>query len=52
MTDRTVGDFRAIGVVLDNARLCAIGGQPLYEEARTLLNEAVGASLIVRGTKF
>jgi hypothetical protein len=52
VADRTVGDFRAIGVIYDNARLCAIGGQPLYEEARKNLNEAVGASLVIRGTKF
>ena len=52
ITQRTPGEFRDIGVVLDNSRKCAESAGPTYEEARKLVNEAIGASLVLRGAKF
>lgn len=52
VAQRTPGEFKKIGVVLDNARLCAEATIPVYEEARAKLNEGVGASLVLRGQKF
>lgn len=49
---QTSGSFHAIGVVHDNARLCAASGGPIYDEGRKRLSEAVSASLVLNGTKF
>jgi hypothetical protein len=49
---RTPGEFRAIGVVRDNARFCATEAPKAYDEIRKLVNEAVSAGLVVQGTKF
>lgn len=49
---RTPAEFRAIGVERDNARFCAAEAPAAYEELRKSVNEAVGASLVVRGQKF
>jgi hypothetical protein len=50
--DQTPGKFRDIGVVYDNARICAASVVPTYEEARTLFNSAVGARGVVQGVNF
>jgi hypothetical protein len=50
--NQTTSKFKEIGVVYDNARLCATGAAPIYEEARSLLNDATGAQLILSGVKF
>lgn len=49
---RTPGEFRAIGVVRDNARFCSTEAPKAYDEIRKLVNEAVGASTVVQGAKF
>lgn len=49
---RTPGEFRAIGVVRDNARFCATEAPKAYDEVRKLVNETLGASLVIQGTKF
>jgi hypothetical protein len=49
---RTPSEFRAIGVVRDNARLCAADAPKAYDELRKQVNVAVGASLVITGAKF
>lgn len=49
---RTPSEFRAIGVVRDNARLCATEAPKAYDELRKQVNEVVGASLVMSGAKF
>jgi hypothetical protein len=49
---QTSGAFHAIGVVHDNARLCAASANPIYDDAKANLTLAISASLIVNGTKF
>jgi hypothetical protein len=49
---RTPGEFRAIGVIRDNARFCSTEAPKAYDEVRKLVNEVVGASLVVQGAKF
>lgn len=49
---RAEGQFLQIGAVHDNARACANGAAPIYDEARLNLNQAVGASLVMTGQKF
>ncbi len=49
---RTPAEFRAIGVVRDNARFCAVEAPAAYEELRKQVNVVIGASLVVSGAKF
>jgi hypothetical protein len=49
---RTPQEFRAIGVVRDNARFCATEAPAAYEELRKQINVVIGASLVVSGAKF
>jgi len=44
--------FHAIGVVSDNARLCATSASPTYDTIRQQISTAVSASLVLSGTKF
>jgi len=50
--DQTAGKFRAIGVVNDNARICADGTTPIYDEARSLFSTAVHAQGVLSGVNF
>lgn len=52
VTQRTPGEFKAIGVTFDNPRKCVEGASADYEAARKSINEAIGASLVIRGAKF
>lgn len=52
VVDLTPGKFRDIGVVFDNARICADSVAPTYEEARGIINTAVGARGILQGVNF
>jgi len=49
---KTSGKFHEIGVVHDNARLCADKGGPLYDQAALQINDAIGASGVITGAKF
>ncbi len=52
VTQRTPGDFKAIGVVFDNARKCADTAAADYETARGNINTGTAVTLILRGAKF
>jgi hypothetical protein len=49
---RTPSEFRAIGVVRDNARFCAAEAPAAYDELRKQVNVLIGATLVVSGAKF
>lgn len=52
VTQRTLADFQAIGVVYDNTEQCAKSAMADYDQAYQSITDAVGASQTIRGTKF